>query len=62
MVQLRGSLLAASSRRAWDRRKGVSTARPKAMTKSQILSHVAEKAGVTKKTARLFIEELAALA
>ena len=32
------------------------------MTKSQILSHVAEKAGVTKKTARLFIEELAALA
>lgn len=40
----------------------MSMAKPKAMTKSQILSHLAEKAGVTKKTAQLFIEELAALA
>ena len=32
------------------------------MTKSQIAEHMAEKTGVTKKTAALFIEELANLA
>ena len=37
-------------------------AKAKAMTKSQILSHLAEKADVTKKTAQVLVEELAALA
>jgi len=37
-------------------------AKAKAMTKSQTLSHLAEKAGVTKKTAQALMEELAALA
>jgi len=34
----------------------------KAMTKSQVLSHLAEKADVSKKTAQLLMEGLAALA
>ena len=43
-----------------DRGKGGSMA--KAMTKSQVLSHLAEKADVSKKTAQLLMEGLAALA
>jgi DNA-binding protein HU-beta len=34
----------------------------KAMTKSQIVGHLAEKAEVSKKTAQLLLDELAALA
>jgi len=34
----------------------------KAMTKSQTMDHLAGKAGITKKTAGQFVEELAALA
>ena len=37
-------------------------AKSKAMTKSQILSHLAEKAAVTKKAAQLLLDELAVLA
>ena len=42
--------------------KAKAKAKAKAMTKSQILSHLAEKADVTKKTAQVLVEELAALA
>ena len=34
----------------------------KAMTKSQVADHLAEKVGITKKTASQFLEELASLA
>ena len=35
---------------------------PKGMTKSQVADHLAEKVGITKKTASQFLEELASLA
>jgi len=54
--------MAKAKAKAKTKAKAKPKAKAKAMTKSQILSHLAEKVDVTKKTAQAFVEELAALA